>query len=83
MAAATLDQLLVHDLIRSHLDLLLTWAGTRLLSRSPIVLIDGPLSVSWGKLTLLTRALAGTVSKGGGQRKRLHVVLESVSVASD
>ncbi|MDP5118403.1 MAG: methyltransferase domain-containing protein, partial [Prochlorococcaceae cyanobacterium MAG_34] len=25
MAAATLDQLLVHDLIRSHVDLLLTW----------------------------------------------------------
>ena len=45
MAAATLDQLLVHDLIRSHLDLLLTWIGTRLLSRSPIVHIDGPLSV--------------------------------------
>ena len=45
MAAATLDQLLVHDLIRSHLDLLLTWIGTRLLSRSPIVQIDGPLSV--------------------------------------
>ncbi|MCP9793561.1 methyltransferase domain-containing protein [Vulcanococcus limneticus Candia 3F8] len=45
MAAATLDQLLVHDLIRSHQDLLLTWIGTRLLSRSPIVQIDGPLSV--------------------------------------
>lgn len=45
MAAATLDQLLVHDLIRSHLDLLLTWIGTRLLSGSPIVRIDGPLSV--------------------------------------
>ena len=45
MAAATLDQLLVHDLIRSHIDLLLTWIGTRLLSRSPIVHIDGPLSV--------------------------------------
>ncbi|MEX0588146.1 MAG: methyltransferase domain-containing protein [Cyanobium sp.] len=45
MAAATLDQLLVHDLIRSHLDLLLTWIGTRLLSRSSIVHIDGPLSV--------------------------------------
>lgn len=45
MAAATLNQLLVHDLIRSHVDLLLTWIGTRLLSRSPIVHIDGPLSV--------------------------------------
>ena len=45
MAAATLNQLLVHDLIRSHIDLLLTWIGTRLLSRSPIVHIDGPLSV--------------------------------------
>ena len=45
MAAATLEQVMVHDLIRSHLDLLLTWIGTRLLSRSPIVHIDGPLSV--------------------------------------
>ena len=45
MAAATLDQILVHDLIRSHLDLMLTWLGTRLLSRSSIVHIDGPLSV--------------------------------------
>jgi 2-polyprenyl-3-methyl-5-hydroxy-6-metoxy-1,4-benzoquinol methylase len=45
MAAATLDQLLVHDLIRSPIDLLLTWIGTRLLSRSAIVHIDGPLSV--------------------------------------
>jgi 2-polyprenyl-3-methyl-5-hydroxy-6-metoxy-1,4-benzoquinol methylase len=45
MANATLNQLLVHDLIRSHVDLLLTWIGTRLLSRSPIVHIDGPLSV--------------------------------------
>jgi 2-polyprenyl-3-methyl-5-hydroxy-6-metoxy-1,4-benzoquinol methylase len=45
MAAATLDHLLVHDLIRSHLDLLLTWIGTRLLSGSPVVQIDGPLSV--------------------------------------
>ncbi len=45
MAAATLDQLLVHDLIRSRQDLLLTWIGTRLLSRSPIVHADGPLSV--------------------------------------
>ena len=35
----------MHDLIRSHVDLLLTWIGTRLLSRSPIVQIDGPLSV--------------------------------------
>ena len=45
MAAATLNKLLVHDLIRSHVDLLLTWIGTRLLSSSPIVQIDGPLSV--------------------------------------
>jgi len=45
MAEATLDRLLVHDLIRSRLDLLLTWIGTRLLSRSPIVHTDGLLSV--------------------------------------
>ncbi|MDA0716831.1 MAG: methyltransferase domain-containing protein [Cyanobacteria bacterium] len=45
MAAATLDQMVVNDLIRSHLDLMITWMGTRLLSRSSIVQIDGPLSV--------------------------------------
>ena len=45
MASAAERQVLVHDLIRSRLDLLLTWAGTRLLTRSPVVHADGPLSV--------------------------------------
>lgn len=36
---------LVNDLIRSPLGYALAWSGTRLLSRSPVVHIDGPLSV--------------------------------------
>ena len=33
--------------------------------------------------TFVKSALAGTVSKGGGQQNRLHVVLESVTIASN
>jgi len=36
---------LVNDLARSRRGYLLAWAGTRILSRSPIVHVDGPLSV--------------------------------------
>ena len=70
MAAATLDQLLVHDLIRSHLDLLLTWAGTRLLSRSPIVRIDGPLSVGGAFELEEVAQLARTAGLAGARISR-------------
>jgi 2-polyprenyl-3-methyl-5-hydroxy-6-metoxy-1,4-benzoquinol methylase len=70
MGAATLDQLLVHDLIRSHLDLLLTWVGTRLLSRSPIVQIDGPLSVGGAFQLDEVRQLASAAGLAGAQITR-------------
>ncbi|WP_457767400.1 methyltransferase domain-containing protein [Cyanobium sp. ULC082] len=70
MAAATLDQLLVHDLIRSHLDLALTWIGTRLLSRSPIVHTDGPLSVAGAFQLDEVAQLAATAGLVGAQITR-------------
>jgi len=70
MAAATLDQLLVHDLIRSHVDLLLTWIGTMLLSRSPIVQIDGPLSVGGAFQLDEVAQLAATAGLVGAQITR-------------
>ena len=39
---------LVNDLIRSRMGYVLAWAGCRLLSRSPIVRHDGPVSVAVG-----------------------------------
>lgn len=45
MAAAARRAVLVDDLVRSRLGYVLAWAGGRLLTRSPIVHIDGPLSV--------------------------------------
>lgn len=39
---------LVNDLVRSRLGYLLCWCGVRLLTRSPIVHVDGPLSVRAG-----------------------------------
>jgi SAM-dependent methyltransferase len=44
-AAAARRLVLVNDLRRSSVGFLLAWVGSRVLSRSPIVHIDGPLSV--------------------------------------
>jgi len=46
MADASLRLVLVDDLIRSRVGYAVAWAGCRLLSRSPIVRHDGPVSVS-------------------------------------
>lgn len=61
MAQATRKSVLVSDLRRTRLGYALAVAGTRFLSRSHIVHIDGPLSVlgawtSWEALQLATRA---------------------------
>jgi SAM-dependent methyltransferase len=45
MAAAADRLVLVNDLVRSRAGLLLARVGTRLLSRSPVVHVDGPRSV--------------------------------------
>jgi 2-polyprenyl-3-methyl-5-hydroxy-6-metoxy-1,4-benzoquinol methylase len=39
------SMVLINDLIRSRSGYLLAWVGTRVLSRSPVVHVDGPLSV--------------------------------------
>ena len=45
MAAAAGRLVVVCDLARSKIGWWLTYAGTRLLTRSPVVHVDGPLSV--------------------------------------
>jgi 2-polyprenyl-3-methyl-5-hydroxy-6-metoxy-1,4-benzoquinol methylase len=45
MGRAAERMVLVNDLARSPIGYVLAWAGTRLLSRSPIVHFDGPVSV--------------------------------------
>jgi 2-polyprenyl-3-methyl-5-hydroxy-6-metoxy-1,4-benzoquinol methylase len=45
MAAATRRLVLVNDLRRTRLGYALAWWGGRLLTRSPIVHVDGPMSV--------------------------------------
>jgi 2-polyprenyl-3-methyl-5-hydroxy-6-metoxy-1,4-benzoquinol methylase len=46
MAAAARRLVLVDDLVRSRTGYLLAWFGCRLLSRSPVVHYDGPVSVA-------------------------------------
>ena len=46
MAQSTARLVLVNDLVRSRAGYALAWAGCRLLSRSPIVRHDGPVSVA-------------------------------------
>jgi SAM-dependent methyltransferase len=45
MARAALQGILINDLVRGPLEYALAWAGCRLLSASPIVRHDGPVSV--------------------------------------
>jgi 2-polyprenyl-3-methyl-5-hydroxy-6-metoxy-1,4-benzoquinol methylase len=45
MATAARRGVLVDDLVRSHAGYLLAWFGGRLVTRSPLVHVDGPLSV--------------------------------------
>ncbi len=58
MAAAARGLVLVNDLRRCFIGWLTAWVGTRLLSRSPVVHVDGPLSVAaaWTRREVLTLA---------------------------
>jgi 2-polyprenyl-3-methyl-5-hydroxy-6-metoxy-1,4-benzoquinol methylase len=58
MAQATRRLVLVNDLIRSRLGYLAAYFGTRLLSRSPVVHVDGPRSVEGAFTMSEARALA-------------------------
>ena len=46
MAAAARQLVLIDDVLRSRTGYVLAWAGCRLLSRSPVVHYDGPVSVA-------------------------------------
>ncbi len=58
MAAAAGRLVLVNDLVRSRTGLLLARVGTRLLSLSPVVHVDGPRSVEGAFTIAEARALA-------------------------
>jgi 2-polyprenyl-3-methyl-5-hydroxy-6-metoxy-1,4-benzoquinol methylase len=45
MAAAARRAVLIDDLLRSHAGYMLAWLGGRIITRSPLVHTDGPLSV--------------------------------------
>ena len=70
MASAAECQVLVHNLICSRLDRLLTWAGTRLFSRSTVVHADGPLSVGAAFQLQEVAALAAAAGLAGACLQR-------------
>jgi 2-polyprenyl-3-methyl-5-hydroxy-6-metoxy-1,4-benzoquinol methylase len=64
-ADATSRLLLVNDLVRGPAGYLLAWLGCRVLSRSPVVRHDGPVSVA-GAFTLAeTRTIAASAGLTG------------------
>lgn len=70
MAGASRCLVLVNDLIRSPLGYGLAWAGCRLLSRSPIVHFDGPVSVQGAFQLAEVRALAARAGLEGAELRR-------------
>jgi 2-polyprenyl-3-methyl-5-hydroxy-6-metoxy-1,4-benzoquinol methylase len=64
MADAAGRMVLVDDLIRSRVGYALAWAGCRILSRSPIVRHDGPVSVSSAFTPEEVRELANRAGLG-------------------
>ncbi len=62
LAAATNGLVLVNDLSRSRWNLGLVWTATRLLTRSPVVRVDGPLSVR----AAFTRSEAAALAQRAG-----------------
>ena len=65
MGEATGQMVLVSDLIRSRINYLLAHAGTRLLTRSPMVRFDGPCSVA----SAFTRAEVRGLAQRAGLEK--------------
>jgi 2-polyprenyl-3-methyl-5-hydroxy-6-metoxy-1,4-benzoquinol methylase len=58
MGQAAGTMVLINDLVRSRLGYLIAWIGTRVLSRSPVVHEDGPLSVRAAFTIVEARQLA-------------------------
>ena len=65
MAAAARQLVLINDLRRSTAGLLLAYLGTRLLSTSPVVHTDGPLSVAAAFTLAEVRKLAAQAGLKG------------------
>jgi len=70
MGAAAGRLVLVNDLVRSRPGLLLARVGTRLLSRSPVVHVDGPRSVEGAFTVEEARVLAERAGLGGATVER-------------
>ncbi len=70
MAQRARRLVLVNDLIRSPLGFALAWSGTRLLSRSPVVHIDGPLSVRGAFQLAEVAAMAERAGLAGAELRR-------------
>lgn len=70
MARRAHQLVLVNDLIRSPLGFALAWAGTRLLSRSPVVHTDGPLSVRGAFQLAEVAAMAERAGLAGADLRR-------------
>lgn len=70
MAEAARQAVLVEDLLRSRLGLGLTWIGCHLLSRSPIVRVDGPRSVRAAFTPCEVRELAAQAGLGDARLSR-------------
>jgi SAM-dependent methyltransferase len=65
LAATARRLLLINDLERGPLGWALAWAGSRLLTRSPVVHVDGPLSVEGAFTCAEARGLAREAGLGG------------------
>jgi 2-polyprenyl-3-methyl-5-hydroxy-6-metoxy-1,4-benzoquinol methylase len=70
MAAAARRLVLVDDLVRSRVGYALAWLGCRLLTRSPIVRHDGPVSVSSAFTLEEVRDLAQRAGLAGARLTR-------------
>jgi 2-polyprenyl-3-methyl-5-hydroxy-6-metoxy-1,4-benzoquinol methylase len=70
MAESSGRLVLVNDLIRSRTGYALAWAGCRMLSNSPIVRHDGPVSVAAAFTLAEVRELAGNAGMTGAKLTR-------------
>jgi SAM-dependent methyltransferase len=70
MAGTARSMVLVNDLLRSRVGYWLAWAGCRVLSRSPIVLHDGPASVRAAFSLAEARDLARRAGLDGARLSR-------------
>lgn len=70
MAAAARIGIVVSDLLRTRLGYTYAWLGTRVLSRSPIVYVDGPRSVKRAFSLAEARRLADEAGLLGANVKR-------------